>query len=455
MLLLLAPALPLHGEDFRIAIDHSPTGAVLSWPALGSSYAYAAQQATTLGTRAWKFIAPVDQWPSTADRWHSGTTSPDRVFYRVQAMERGGVVSSALLDSMSVVQINLLLTVLGIPIVAQNGISAYRITYETFDHRGLIARASGALVVPNGVSNAPLVSYQHGTLCNDADALSLWATSERMIGVAIASDGYAVAMPDYIGIGTVSTGLHPYVHTRSEAVACVDMLRASSAFIASNLTLTLNGQLFLVGYSQGGHATAALHRELERYHTNEFKITASAPMAGPYDLSDTMRNVLLAPVSYSSPSYLPYVVLGYDEVYGFDESAEEIFVPPYSTNIASFFDGSMDCGAIDLVLPAVPSEALQAAYLAAFTNNVNHPLRVALRENDVYDWAPVATTRLYHCSGDTTVPLTNSQIALSYFLSNGAVSVQLIDPSPGADHADCAIPAALAAKAWFDSLKEP
>ena len=46
--------------------------------------------------------------------------------------------------------------------------------------------------------------------------------------------------------------------------------------------VALNGQLFLMGYSHGGHVTMALHRELEQYHANEITITASAPMAGAY-----------------------------------------------------------------------------------------------------------------------------------------------------------------------------
>ena len=70
----------------------------------------------------------------------------------------------------------------------------------------------------------------------------------------------------------------------------------------------------------------ALHKELETYNTNEFTITASAPMAGPYDLSGTMtEDVMLGTNSYGSPSYLPYVILGLDEVYGVLGSYDEIF----------------------------------------------------------------------------------------------------------------------------------
>ena len=49
----------------------------------------------------------------------------------------------------------------------------------------------------------------------------------------------------------------------------------------------------------------------------------------------------------------------------------------------------------------------------------------------------------------------NSQVACSNFLAQGALQVlPPIDPKPGANHTDCAIPALEAAKAWFDTFKQ-
>jgi hypothetical protein len=60
---------------------------------------------------------------------------------------------------------------------------------------------------------------------------------------------------------------------------------------------------------------------------------------------------------------------------------------------------------------------------------------------------------MYHCAADADVIMANSQVAYTNFQSRGATQVQLIDPQPTADHGDCAIPSLLAAKTWFDSLK--
>jgi hypothetical protein len=72
----------------------------------------------------------------------------------------------------------------------------------------------------------------------------------------------------------------------------------------------------------------------------------------------------------------------------------------------------------------------------------------------LYQWKPIAPTRLYHCDGDQDVLFANSQVAYSNFVALGATDVQLINPLPGADHGGCVLPSLLSAKAWFDTLKQ-
>jgi dienelactone hydrolase len=109
----------------------------------------------------------------------------------------------------------------------------------------------------------------------------------------LGSYGYAVVVPDYLGLGT-SPGYQTYLHAGSEATCVVDALRAGRSLCSSN-RVSLNGQLFLTGFSQGGHVTMAAHRELEAFHTNEFTVTASAPCAGTYDLGGVTLEDILAP----------------------------------------------------------------------------------------------------------------------------------------------------------------
>ena len=91
------------------------------------------------------------------------------------------------------------------------------------------------------------------------------------------------------------------------------MLRAVKEF-CDNRGIIYNNQLFLSGYSQGGHATMALHKALQEHHSSEFQVTASAPGAGPYDISGEQANLFIQGTPYPAPFYLPYVILSYRDI---------------------------------------------------------------------------------------------------------------------------------------------
>jgi hypothetical protein len=104
-------------------------------------------------------------------------------------------------------------------------------------------------------------------------------------------------------------------------------------------------------------------------------------------------------------------------------------------------------------MPADPRLILEPALLAALQSQPEHPIRVALRDNDLHRWTPIAPTRLYHCRGDQDVIFANSETAQASFHGRGALQVQLVDPDPTANHTGCAVPAFILAKDWFETLR--
>jgi hypothetical protein len=229
------------------------------------------------------------------------------------------------------------------------------------------------------------------------------------------------------------------------------MLRAART-VAASAGVALNGQLFLVGYSEGGYATMAAERAIEAEYADEFVVTASAPMGGPYDLSGVMAAAFTSAAPHPAPYYLPYLILAYDEVYDLYADPSEVFRPPYDELLPPLFDRRHAGGAIDAVMPARAADVLEPALVARFESDPDDPLRQRLAENDVYDWTPRAPMRLYHCAADSFVPPANSRKAYDRFRERGATSVELVDPLPAADHELCVVPSLLAAKAWFDGL---
>ena len=103
-------------------------------------------------------------------------------------------------------------------------------------------------------------------------------------------------------------------------------------------------------------------------------------------------------------------------------------------------------------MPSIPNRIVKPGFLAALRADPGHPLRRALRDNDLTSWAPRAPVRLYHCSGDQDVVPANAVVARERMAALG-VAVPLVDPKTGANHGDCAQPALLLVKAWFDSFR--
>jgi hypothetical protein len=433
----------------------SSFGIQLDWTSSDSGLDYTVQSRDALGGEGLWLIPPGDQpWPITSIQWTDARPVIERTrFYRVLAVptsERGKLLSVSEPASFTRATIGLLAAAAGIPITPQYDVSSYTVVYETIDPDGGRTFASGSVLLPIGVSNAlALASYQHATIPRTNDAPG----TELLAGVAFATTGYAAVVPNFLGLGDPSTGLQPYYHAHSEATACVDLLRAARSLCATNGQL-LNGQLFLAGYSQGGHVTLALLRELEMFHTNEFSVTACAPMAGAYDLSGVTTDDFLSGRIQANPYYFALLLAAYQSVYHLAPTLADLFAPPYDTTLPPLLQGNATGDEINAAMPGIPTQILNPQYLAAFRANTNHPFRLALRDNDLYRWRPRAPLHLYHCQGDHDVLFANSQVTLDSFQSLGATQAQLIDPMPAADHADCALPSLFDAKAWFDSLRQ-
>jgi hypothetical protein len=146
---------------------------------------------------------------------------------------------------------------------ARTGVSLYKIRYMTTDVHNVVDTASGLLVVPDMSLNdaLPMVVYQHGTTDGPMDVPSRLA-SGRSESFAYGAMGYVTIATDYLGLGD-HEGIHPYVHAESQATAALDMIFAVTEWFEVMTGEGWVGDLFVSGYSQGGHAAAALQKELE------------------------------------------------------------------------------------------------------------------------------------------------------------------------------------------------
>jgi len=319
-------------------------------------------------------------------------------------------------------------------------ITMYKISYNTIDPYGNEVLASGVIAYPENLDQAfPVISWQHGTevkrenvSSNDGfNLLSLWLTAR----------GYIYLEPDYLGLGE-SELLHPYCLKNPSAWTTIDLIRAAQTF-CDNLDsfyypIKSNNDLILFGYSEGGYVTMASHMMIEQQNLDEFNLLASFPMAGPYDLSGVMVDLMLTYESYGEPFYLPYVLVPYITYYEMG-LLDEYFLPEYAEMFAYLFNGNYSSSYINSLLPDIPIEILLPQVIEDFTNNLNHPLRLNLSENNLWNWNPQADMHMYHGMGDELIPYQNSQLAYDSFINNGSDNVNLyLVPEELGGHSDVA-----------------
>lgn len=329
-------------------------------------------------------------------------------------------------------------------------VDVYEVMYASHWHDKSVVKASGLYFVPRGKEGEafPLTAIHHGTQTLRRDSVKF--RGHQSLATIMAADGYAVILPDYIGLGK-GEKFHLYHHTYTEAMATLDFIRAIREFNPQK-GIKLTDQLFLTGYSQGGHVTMAVHKVIEQQFPDEFHVTASAPLSGAYDLDGVQGEVMFKP--YSHPGYLPYLLLSYSEAYDLGVEAKEIIKYPYDTIVHWLFQGDHKLEDLNPYLPEIPKDMVKEEVVMAYKNDPEFPFRKALKENSVDDWAPEAPVLMCYCKSDEQVSYENSKVAYRNMQELGAKKVRKKHVARKFGHNQCAPFAYMYAKMYFDNFRK-
>lgn len=310
------------------------------------------------------------------------------------------------------------------------------LNYNTIGVNNESTNASGVMLVPTGACTGPmpLIAYAKGTdvqkprtLANPQDAETF------MLAAMYAAQGYVVVASDYLGFAKSAYAYHPYLHADSEASTVIDSIRAARK-AAGETGVNLSGKVMLTGYSQGGHSSMAAHRAIERDNAGEIGVVAGAHLAGPYNLSGSLK-IPTAIAGYQF--FVPYIVTSWQKVYGnVYTSVSQVFKAPYATGIENLLP-SPTLNYTTLVtsgaLPGgTPDQARDALFQSAFTTDVqtnpNNGMFLDAKKNDLLDWTPKARTLLCGGVGDPTVPpAVHRDVAQAGFTARGLANVTSVD----------------------------
>lgn len=326
----------------------------------------------------------------------------------------GKMVSSSLVLHSSLSQIQASLQGISkIPnnFVPQYGVKSYKIEYYTTNQYGNTVLASGLVSIPQKSGNevSPMMSFQHGTIFENAESPSNSAAS--YYGV-LASLGYIVVAADYVGYGSSHGQSHPYLQYEPSANAVIDCLKASREFIMKNQFLT-NEQLFLTGYSEGGYVTMAAHKKLESLQSKVFIPMYNISGAGPYNLSLTL-DLLIDRLDLDS--FTKYLLSS--------KTLTKMYAETLAETISDELNGNGDVIFDDQFLV----DYFQDNQSAIVANNVNK-------------WHSLIPILLTHGRNDETVPFENTPDAITQMQSMGTQSINFSEcfevPS---EHVNCVKP---------------
>lgn len=195
----------------------------------------------------------------------------------------------------------------------------------------------------------------------------------------------------------------------------------------------------------------AVHRKIQNEYSSQFRVTASSPMSGAYDMAGAQAKVMFE--EYTQPFYLPFLLNSYNEVYKvIDGDINQIYKSPYDTLIPKLFDGTSNIGEINKALPKVPSNMIKDSIVNLFLSDPDFPFMVAIKENEVFNWKPEAPVQICYCSSDEEVYYQNAIVAYNRMKELGAKNFKLKLVGKNQYHGQCALFATMYTKLYFDSI---
>lgn len=303
-------------------------------------------------------------------------------------------------------------------IVPRYSVSSYRLNYVTTDKSGAKVTASGLVSVPVKAAGArsPVLSYQHASTFrnNQAPSIKVEAVEPPLV---LASLGYIVVSPDYVGFGTSYGVEHPYLTSSPSSRAVIDMLSAAQTW-RRQAGVADNGQLFLAGYSEGGYATMAAHRAIHQ-QGGELKtqLQAAVPGAGPYDVQETLDEQL-------------------DRVRKLFPPLALLIDPDHLSDASESVRNEVRRLLLRQMVPEDGDVRYQTLFMDRFL--ADDKAGIAAEHSVHLGWAPSVPVYLFHGRGDLTVPYSAAESARDTLRAAGAPDVTLTDcTTPKFGHLDC------------------
>jgi hypothetical protein len=238
----------------------------------------------------------------------------------------------------------------------------YYLKFWTVGGAGETTESSGALMVPTGAAPGcsgprPIVLYAHGTqankLLNLADITNAGNTEGAEIAANYAAQGFIVVAPNYAGYDISTLGYHPFLNATQQSAEMMDILAAARTALPNTMSASTkdSGQLFVTGYSEGGHVAVATVKALE---ANGQAVSGVSGGSGPYALEAFGDALMFGNVDLGSTEFSPLLTTSYQHEYqNIYQSPSDIYSSTYASGIETVLPSATPISTLyaDNVLP--------------------------------------------------------------------------------------------------------
>jgi hypothetical protein len=217
--------------------------------------------------------------------------------------------------------------------------------------------------------------------------------------------------------------------------------------------ITIKNEYYLMGYSQGGWATMALHKALETKYSEYFNLAGSVCGAGPYDMTYLLKSMTGAS-TYPMPVYIGYIINAYSAYHQFTNPVTDILSQPYASKLGSLYNGTLDFESINNQLTTSIPALINPDFISGFDSNARYlSVREAMSRNSISAYATTKPLLLVHGGSDTQV---NPQVTENFYsdMIRAGTSQTIIKKEifPGLDHSDGVYPAVVSGLAFLRTI---
>jgi hypothetical protein len=359
-----------------------------------------------------------------------------------------------------------------------------KVRYTSTDASGKPRTYSGRVFLPSRKAEdppleVPLVIYQHATETRRTFTPYFGKGDETMLGALAAQGcGMAVAMPDGDGMGADPSPVkHAYCHAKTTALCVCDMIRAvlgdlGGRKIFDDVNYIWDGDIYIVGYSEGGFISMAAVRELATNPAyKDIKLTGAACMGAPFDFATQIRNLLGdAKTPYNRPYIPAYFLAAWQDLYPGEVSLADAANPALlktdaSGNVVEWLKGVLSGDQITPLMQArlggqkdskVSARAvLNEKWVRDNIENTASRLSKLLEANSlVGGWKPTAPVLLVHDPFDETANFSGTQAVYNDWVKQGVNPIGIVRMAvgnTGTGHVGGALVAIPSAFIWIDA----